>query len=1363
MENSLKAWISEMIEKRRARNKKVLMLSVTSFVLVFTILSAIILPAITLKGEATCGIEEHVHTDECYERVLICDKEEYTGEEDTQAAEETQTKEETEQETEADLEEESETAEEAQNEEDAEADLEEESETAEEAQGDKEAEEDKPEREIHVHTDECYELRLVCGKEEHTHTKDCYKHEEYKEDLIRIYEDDEVNLQVTLKDNSQIPADAELIVKSITGESDPEKYEELMARVDEEALDEDQAITDIRFYDIAFELDGENIEPAHGSVRVALKFKEPIFDAEQVKVAAPIKVLHFEESGDIVDVTDVIRNAQAGVTAVEFSTDSFSTFSVVMPSTTQTGNFYQRVNTIDSTTAKYLIVAIQRDTALSSIQSGGYKRDITMSSVRGNAGFYTVKVGTVDASTSTHPDIHWNFLTAVGTSGTSQIQVSASERLRLNNNTIVSATAVNSTVAYNSVTGSWRISSGTYYLFNTQASGNFSRSTINTTNSATNNTEYFANLQIYKLVNTTLTIPGNVVYDDGTGSIYDDGVKPPYASYINPSGAQSGTFNTTTGRTFSAVSDPATSKIEALLAGVQSDDGRVVTDKSVLYGKDDYGAFTTYDDGIFSVSMSALAQEYNIPIEEHLISPIDVVVMLDVSGSMAATYEGKTRAYHAVHALNQTITHIMTLHPANRVGLVLYSAGSVDMLPLARFYVGAQNATINYNNDYQYLTYSEGSTPAAANMAISTTSNLRYADTRGLVPAQTFNASSGIGGWMGTYNQHGVQRGANLLLNVTDTTYTVPASGEIVNRIPVMLMISDGEPTHSTNNFMDPMNGPHFGSGISDANSGGNGKGIHGYNTILTEVHFKKMVASHYKEVSKWYTVGLGIHATGTANSSAASGDHYKRAVLSPTPDSVAFLLSDSGATNHTYSSLMLSQLLNGTYSGSTVTVQTDAGQYGSYPTPQIGITAKDIPVAQHDFTGYNLANESYFGDFDTISLANILMGVIDRSRVVYNYKFNLKEILSMEHVHMTDPIGVGMELKGDPIMRHNGVNYAHTSVSTVTVGGVTTKTYHYNYQTADSLSGETYNLNNIGVEVTTAADGTQTVEMHVMAPEMPVYHPDNSFTFYYEALPVRLIYQVGLTAKSLSTARTGDVFYTNRWQGVDGAMAMLRPTEANPYYDPVNFDEINSSTGKASNPTSTAGTSYVGVCDGDTNTHYLGNNGKLTVTNSPPTTSIEVNKIWQMYDGTVLTAPEDLEGMPDITVHLYQSTSPGGGGTLIDTISFGHADGWTYTWADLDTEDASENPYYYSIAEDGIDGYYTAYLDNDGILGGYITIENRTGGMVIPETGGRGVYSQMWLGLLIMLVSTVALSLPMIYKKRRILFERRYIGPSDG
>ncbi len=76
---------------------------------------------IAMTNEVFCGLEEHTHTDECYENVLVCGYEE--GEEvypdDETLSGEALTP------------------------------------------------------EIHVHTDSCYERVLICGMEEHTHTVDC--------------------------------------------------------------------------------------------------------------------------------------------------------------------------------------------------------------------------------------------------------------------------------------------------------------------------------------------------------------------------------------------------------------------------------------------------------------------------------------------------------------------------------------------------------------------------------------------------------------------------------------------------------------------------------------------------------------------------------------------------------------------------------------------------------------------------------------------------------------------------------------------------------------------------------------------------------------------------------------------------------------------------------------------------------------------------------------------------------------------------------------------------------------------------------------------------------------------------------------
>ena len=94
-------------------------------------------PAITMERKTVCGEEEHTHSKECYEKRLICDKEEKSKEDS------------------------------AGQEEGAEA------------------------VEEHKHTDSCYEEVLTCKKKEHKHTEACYpKETEAKEETVKSGEDE---------------------------------------------------------------------------------------------------------------------------------------------------------------------------------------------------------------------------------------------------------------------------------------------------------------------------------------------------------------------------------------------------------------------------------------------------------------------------------------------------------------------------------------------------------------------------------------------------------------------------------------------------------------------------------------------------------------------------------------------------------------------------------------------------------------------------------------------------------------------------------------------------------------------------------------------------------------------------------------------------------------------------------------------------------------------------------------------------------------------------------------------------------------------------------------------------------------------
>ena len=112
-------------EKRRRWRRAV---SVLACAVVFCTTYALILPAITLSAEPKCGLEEHTHTEDCYETRLVCGQAE-DPETDPGQAEDPAT----------------------------------------DPAGSQEAA-----GPAHVHTDACYEQVLTCEKPEHTHTDACW-------------------------------------------------------------------------------------------------------------------------------------------------------------------------------------------------------------------------------------------------------------------------------------------------------------------------------------------------------------------------------------------------------------------------------------------------------------------------------------------------------------------------------------------------------------------------------------------------------------------------------------------------------------------------------------------------------------------------------------------------------------------------------------------------------------------------------------------------------------------------------------------------------------------------------------------------------------------------------------------------------------------------------------------------------------------------------------------------------------------------------------------------------------------------------------------------------------------------------------
>ena len=88
------------------------------------------------------------------------------------------------------------------------------------------------------------------------------------------YSDKQIEVVATVKDAAAIPDDAELVVTPVTSESKDYNYNAYMEALNAD-LEED-AYTDANtlLYDIAFLVDGQEIQPAEGSVDVSIQFKD---------------------------------------------------------------------------------------------------------------------------------------------------------------------------------------------------------------------------------------------------------------------------------------------------------------------------------------------------------------------------------------------------------------------------------------------------------------------------------------------------------------------------------------------------------------------------------------------------------------------------------------------------------------------------------------------------------------------------------------------------------------------------------------------------------------------------------------------------------------------------------------------------------------------------------------------------------------------------------------------------------------------------------------------------------------------------------------------------------------------------------
>jgi hypothetical protein len=392
---------------------------------------------------------------------------------------------------------------------------------------------------------------------------------------------------------------------------------------------------------------------------------------------------------------------------------------------------------------------------------------------------------------------------------------------------------------------------------------------------------------------------------------------------------------------------------------------------------------------------------------------------------------------------------------------------------------------------------------------------------------------------------------------------------------------------------MDPSSGPDYGDGFS--------YGIEGYYTILSANYFKNMISLHYENQALFYSIGLGIKPEGhgnyrsdrTESDSEAHeyagtdnvDDAYRRAVLDPSEANIEELTNGSGTDRDQETSIQLRQLLLGEDNSSIV--QKVKPISNTYLTEGLGYTVMSLRGIENPYseTGYDYVDEAYFGNLSKEEMEQIFSNILGGFAYIDN---SVSPLAEGTELTITDTIDSYMEVKGTPVLRYQGVNHEPIETETLEDGvryiweeGVTAL-----IQT-DSQTGQT------------------TVSLSIPAEALPTFYMDLYNQFYYEEMPMRLIYQVGLTEKEqqqIQNMASDDtkVYYANTYdkaQSQAGAYAVFTPADENPYYK----EETSTSSIAKVDAGITDTCPYVwkeeAVSNGGQIRQELGNNGKLIVT----------------------------------------------------------------------------------------------------------------------------------------------------------------------
>lgn len=517
------------------------------------------------------------------------------------------------------------------------------------------------------------------------------------------------------------------------------------------------------------------------------------------------------------------------------------------------------------------------------------------------------------------------------------------------------------------------------------------------------------------------------------------------------------------------------------------------------------------EDADFQIIYSLLGTEEQIMGQTS--APIDLVFVIDVSGSMVEA----SRMKNTVEALNNSMDKVLKMNENARVGIMAFSSTYEELLPLAHY---------KTKEDGKYLSYTNGwGGPRIKGTLEDNEGNLKTVD------------KSVTGG---TNTQVGIYGGMYMLASEKNTTVQVDST--TLKRIPVVILLSDGVPTYSSNSakWWQPGNNSNNGPG-------GTAYYGNGIKAMAVASYMKEAINRNYQgtDTSQWkdaykvkvYTVGLGITSLDRDEKNLSYMTLDPKNHWDDSNDMAEYIRGDK--TSEQYEGWK--QYLQ----GNSITVRVNKNSNNnSYKMKHP--SQNDITSLQYNDGYYDAADASNVQEVFNDILSDITMSIPHLPTYLLN-----EELADQDgYVTYLDPIGQYLDVKSMDALVYNGAVLTAVSKTTeenqtvtlnfgmnreteeqgqdITLTGAAVDNYVFSGQIQTPMSGQK-NASIILVQVITASDedaeyaDRQFVQVKVPASAIPMRissvtlnqdgsvkengYSNNGFE------PLRLLYSVGIKA----------------------------------------------------------------------------------------------------------------------------------------------------------------------------------------------------------------------------------------------------------